>query len=251
MSHSKLYLRTVGRTVSPLTERHGASWSPRKVSFKIYVHRDSSFTPVSYFVEEESEDEDSDEEEEEEEAAESTPMDGMQTPSGMETPSGMASVVSTVAGGLETPDFLELRKNAGRAQSEAVDSGPRSLYQVVPEKQTSVRGLMGSERGYDVSAVANAGAAIPVLGDERGTKVRNRSSSHSDVAKTYADISLPLFCVVFFCFCSARQMEWTFPSTRRNWRVCRKTNCAAGTISLRVALLAYLVVDVVAKTSRI
>ncbi|KAI0819052.1 hypothetical protein BC629DRAFT_1278386 [Irpex lacteus] len=120
--------------------------------------------------EEESEDEDSDEEEEEEEAAESTPMDGMQTPSGMETPSGMASVVSTVAGGLETPDFLELRKNAGRAQSEAVDSGPRSLYQVVPEKQTSVRGLMGSERGYDVSAVANAGAAIPVLGDERGTK---------------------------------------------------------------------------------
>ena len=98
-------------------------------------------------------------------------MDGLQTPSGMETPSGMASVVSTVAGGLETPDFLELRKNSGRAQSEAVDSGPRSLYQVVPEKQTSVRGLMGSERGYDVSAVANAGAAIPVLGDERGTKV--------------------------------------------------------------------------------
>ncbi|KAI0683347.1 DUF382-domain-containing protein [Cytidiella melzeri] len=119
--------------------------------------------------EEESDDED-EEEDEDEESAESTPMDGMQTPSGMETPSGMASVVSTVAGGLETPDFLELRKNAGRAQSEAVDSGPRSLYQVVPEKQTSVRGLMGSERGYDVSAVANVGASIPVLGDERGTK---------------------------------------------------------------------------------
>jgi splicing factor 3B subunit 2 len=28
---------------------------------------------------------------------------------------------------------------------------------------------MGSERGYDVSAVS--GAPIPVLGDERGTKV--------------------------------------------------------------------------------
>lgn len=88
----------------------------------------------------------------------------------METPSGMTSVVSTVAGGLETPDFLELRK--GRSVSEAMESsGPRSLYQVVPEKQTSVRGLMGSERGYDVSAVS-AGASIPVLGDERGTKVR-------------------------------------------------------------------------------
>lgn len=117
-------------------------------------------------AEEEEEEESEEESEEEEEAA---PTDGMQTPSGMETPSGMTSVVSTVAGGLETPDFLELRK--GRAVSEATEpSGPRSLYQVVPEKQTSVRGLMGSERGYDVSAVA--GAPIPVLGDERGTKVR-------------------------------------------------------------------------------
>ena len=118
--------------------------------------------------EEEEEESESEEESEEEDEQQSALMEGMQTPSGLETPSGMASVVSTVAGGLETPDFLELRKNATRAQSE-VDSGPRSLYQVVPEKQTSVRGLMGSERGYDVSAVA--GAPIPVLGDERGTKV--------------------------------------------------------------------------------
>ena len=87
----------------------------------------------------------------------------------METPSGMTSVVSTVAGGLETPDFLELRKNAGRSQAEPSDSGPRSLYQVVPEKQTQIRGLMGSERGYDVSGLS--GQSLPVLGDERGTKV--------------------------------------------------------------------------------
>ncbi|TFY62371.1 hypothetical protein EVJ58_g3913 [Rhodofomes roseus] len=99
--------------------------------------------------EEEEEEEESEEESEEEEQPEPIAQDGMQTPSGLETPSGMTSVVSTVAGGLETPDFLELRKNAGRAPSEATDTGPRSLYQVVPEKQTSVRGLMGSERGYD------------------------------------------------------------------------------------------------------
>ncbi|KDR81359.1 hypothetical protein GALMADRAFT_113566 [Galerina marginata CBS 339.88] len=117
--------------------------------------------------EEEEEEDESEEESEEEESTEPAPADGLQTPSGLETPSGMTSVVSTVAGGLETPDFLELRK--GRSVSEAMEpSGPRSLYQVVPEKQTSVRGLMGSERGYDVSAVA--GAPIPVLGDERGTK---------------------------------------------------------------------------------
>jgi splicing factor 3B subunit 2 len=114
--------------------------------------------------------EESEEESEAEDAPEPAPMDGVQTPSGMETPSGMTSVVSTVAGGLETPDFLELRKNAGRQQSEAAETGPRSLYQVVPEKQTSIRGIMGSERGYDVSGVT--GSSVPVLGDERGTKVR-------------------------------------------------------------------------------
>ena len=83
----------------------------------------------------------------------------------------MTSVVSTVAGGLETPDFLELRKHSTRSASEVAETGPRSLYHVVPEKQTSIRGLMGSERGYDISAVT--GAPIPVLGDERGTKVRD------------------------------------------------------------------------------
>ena len=117
---------------------------------------------------EEEEEEESEAESDEEESREPAPSDGLQTPSGLETPSGMTSVVSTVAGGLETPDFLELRK--GRSVSEAMEpSGPRSLYQVVPEKQTSVRGLMGSERGYDVSAVASA--PLPVLGEERGTKV--------------------------------------------------------------------------------
>ena len=120
--------------------------------------------------EEEEEEEDEEEEEEPAQSAESL-TSGMQTPSGLETPSGMASVVSTIAGGLETPDFLELRKNVTRSTSEAPTSGPRSLYQVVPEKQTSVRGLMGSDRGYDVSAATAASGAIPVLGEERGTKV--------------------------------------------------------------------------------
>jgi hypothetical protein len=120
-----------------------------------------------YLTEEEEEESEEEEEEEEEEAAETQP-DGLQTPSGMETPSGMASVVSTVAGGLETPDFLELRKNATRV-SDVGDSS-RSLYQVVPERQTSVRGLMGSDRAYDISGVS--AQSLPVLGEERGTKVR-------------------------------------------------------------------------------
>ena len=98
--------------------------------------------------------------------------EGLQTPSGLATPSGLTSVVSTVAGGLETPDFLELRKTSRETMRESESGGPRSLYQVVPEKQTSVRGLMGSERGYDVASLTAAQGAIPVLGEERGTKVR-------------------------------------------------------------------------------
>ena len=82
----------------------------------------------------------------------------------------MASVVSTVAGGLETPDYLELRKNASRV-SDVGDSSSRSLYQVVPERQTSVRGLMGSDRAYDIGGVSGTTQNLPVLGEERGTKV--------------------------------------------------------------------------------
>jgi splicing factor 3B subunit 2 len=116
--------------------------------------------------EDEEEEESDEEEEEEEEEAEAAPADGLQTPSGLATPSGMASVVSTVAAGLETPDFLELRKTTTAPVRD--ESGNRQLYSVLPEKQTSVRGLMGSERGYDVSGVS--GATVPVLKEERGTK---------------------------------------------------------------------------------
>jgi splicing factor 3B subunit 2 len=141
------------------------SWSRKKVIFQQISKALLANIPI-----EEEEEEESEAESDEEETREPAPSDGLQTPSGLETPSGMTSVVSTVAGGLETPDFLELRK--GRSVSDAMEaSGPRSLYQVVPEKQTSVRGLMGSERGYDVSAVASA--PLPVLGEERGTKVRD------------------------------------------------------------------------------
>lgn len=121
------------------------------------------------------ESESEEESEEEEDDTTETATDGLQTPSGLETPSGMQSVMSSVRGGLETPDFLELRK--GRGQSELSDTPlpNRTLYQVLPEKQTAVRGLMGSERGYDVSSVA-APANLPVLGDERGTKVTSTFS---------------------------------------------------------------------------
>ena len=135
------------------------------------------------------------------------------------TPSGLTSVVSTVAGGLETPDFLELRKTSNRQEEP---SGPRSLYQVVPEKQTTVRGLMGSERGYDVAAVA--GTSLPVLGEERGTKVRSPPASSVYVSLT--------------TFSSGKPTASKSLSTNLNWVICRRTNCASGTRQARAAMLA-------------
>ena len=115
--------------------------------------------------------EESEEEEESEDESAPAPMDGLQTPSGAETPSGLTSVVSTVAGGLETPDFIELRKNTSGVRELGDVGGQRQLYQVVPERQTNIRGLMGSERGYDISAVSGA-ANVEVLGQEARGKVR-------------------------------------------------------------------------------
>ncbi|GAA5852131.1 hypothetical protein JCM8547_000169 [Rhodosporidiobolus lusitaniae] len=130
--------------------------------------------------EEESEEE---EDESEDEDKEPTPTDGLQTPSGLETPSGLASVTSTVPGGLETPDFLELRK---RREETEVDEGPKELYTVLPERETRMRGFMGSDRVYDVSGISGAAAAPPVLGrEERGTK---RKAGGVDVALDAGDL---------------------------------------------------------------
>lgn len=137
--------------------------------------------------EEESEEEEEEEEEEDEEEGaapadtEGTP-DGLQTPSGLDTPSGVQSMVSTVPGGLETPDFLELRKGARGRRDTTVDTEDgaeenRQLFQVIPETDASIRGFMGSERGYDMQALLArsagvSGQAPQVLGaEDRGTKV--------------------------------------------------------------------------------
>ncbi|WVO21572.1 uncharacterized protein IAS62_002881 [Cryptococcus decagattii] len=127
-------------------------------------------------VEEESEEESEEEEEEEEEEKEAekpagnVPADGLETPSGLATPSGYNSVVSTVPGGLETPDFMDLRKNT-RAQAEDVPSRPKELYQVIPERETTSRGIMGSSTAYDIGG-ASKGSGLAVLGAEDNGRKR-------------------------------------------------------------------------------
>lgn len=125
-------------------------------------------------IESEEESEEEEEEEEEEKEAEkpagNVPADGLETPSGLATPSGYNSVVSTVPGGLETPDFMDLRKNT-RAQAEDVPSRPKELYQVIPERETTSRGIMGSSTAYDIGG-ASKGSGLAVLGaEDNGRKV--------------------------------------------------------------------------------
>lgn len=136
---------------------------------------------------EESEDEEEEEEDEEEEDG-GEPMqqdDGEQDlpADGLETPGGMQSVASTIPSGLETPDFIELRKQGrgGTATPAMQDMRPqsqRSLYQVLPETQTRISGLMGSERGYDLSGgPGRPPANAPVLGAEDSVRAGSKRSA--------------------------------------------------------------------------
>lgn len=125
--------------------------------------------------EEEEEDEEEEMEAEEEDDRRRPPADGLETPSGMATPSGLNSVTSTVPGGLETPEFVDLRKKK-RQESEAPagpgPSQPRDLYQVIPERESTSRGFMGSSTTYDISGLGQGGPGV--LGaDDLSKKVSN------------------------------------------------------------------------------
>ncbi|KAJ3088733.1 hypothetical protein HK100_007952 [Physocladia obscura] len=88
------------------------------------------------------------EEEEEDDASSAAPEEpGSSMSSGLVTPSGLASVPS----GLETPDFIELRKDTRRD-----DGVPKELYKIIPQKETAIRGFMGSQHAYDLSAASFA-----------------------------------------------------------------------------------------------
>lgn len=125
--------------------------------------------------------EEEEEEEEEEDLLDSghAPDEGFQTPSGLATPSGLNSVTSTVPGGLATPDFLQLRKESRAESDVSATPVPRDLYQVIPERQVSASGFMGSSTAYDVASVSAPGQGARVLGQEdRGTKASTLSSAH-------------------------------------------------------------------------
>ncbi|KAG5518882.1 hypothetical protein PMAC_002413 [Pneumocystis sp. 'macacae'] len=113
-------------------------------------------------IEDESEEEDEEYREDEGRDSDLTSqelLDGIETSSGVETPSGM---VSSVPSGIETPEYIELRKQ--RVSDVEVDSG-KTFYQPIAEQQSRIKG----EYIYDLSDVNKH----PVLGAPEPRKKKN------------------------------------------------------------------------------
>jgi len=142
----------------------------------------------------------------------------------------MQTVVSTVPGGLETPDFLQLRKDAGPAESEvSATPVPRELYQVIPERQTNSRGFMGSSTAYDVGSLGGGPSGGPrVLGqDDRGTKV-SLSLSNCSLVPPLTERSNS----------AKRASRWLW--IRTTWRTCLRKNCGRVTTLRNRNLSGYM-----------
>lgn len=126
---------------------------------------------------EESEEEESEEEDDEEEEEDEDVPGGLQTPGGLETPGGFVSSVPTDyphgPSGVESSmaGEFDLRKQRRGYETEESTAGPRSAYQVIPERQARAEGFFGSDRVYDLSK--NRGG-MPVLGQEDDSRKRKK-----------------------------------------------------------------------------
>ncbi|KAK0634779.1 hypothetical protein B0T17DRAFT_611740 [Bombardia bombarda] len=140
---------------------------------------------------EESEEEESEEEEESDDEDGDMPPGGTETMTGLETPGGYASTVMTdhAPSGVETSmaGELDLRKTrrGGIETEESSYAGPRSAYQVIPERQARVEGFFGSDKTYDLSKHGPSpghGLAVPVLGQDDDAGRKRKKPGDVDVA---------------------------------------------------------------------
>ncbi|KAI8906159.1 hypothetical protein DFJ77DRAFT_477686 [Powellomyces hirtus] len=140
-------------------------------------------TPWGELEEEEEEEmvEESSEGEEEDEGGED--HEDAATDSGLVTPSGISSVPS----GLETPDFIELRKDSRRAADET----PKHLYTIVPERpSTSSDGaFMGSAHTYDLTSTSASTQHAPIDATQP-TYTRKRKTPHPLAPSSTIDVAL-------------------------------------------------------------
>ncbi|CAJ0837900.1 7290_t:CDS:10 [Entrophospora sp. SA101] len=88
---------------------------------------------------------------------------GLQTPDYIElrkfqatpaTTTSSSAINASLASGLETPDFIELRKHQKPDEEET-----KQLFTVIPQKEVPISGFMGSQHVYDISNTAGSTAA--------------------------------------------------------------------------------------------
>lgn len=146
-------------------------------------------------VDESEEEEDEDEEDEEDESESgNVNVDGEAMTDGIRTglQTGLASIAPS---DIETPDHIDLRKRGQHHQDEdgeAMDEDeldlnrPKTLYQVLPEKQQSVKGFYGSSHGYNVPTTSNVsiadGRPQESITKLDGRDTRKRSSNDVNLA---------------------------------------------------------------------
>lgn len=121
--------------------------------------------------ESEEEDEEEDEEEENEEEAQAEGHASNREESSDNFVNGIQSqlpgTASVAPSGWDTPDHIELRKSR-----EDDVNRPKTLYQVLPERQQNIKGFYGSSHAYTVpTQSAPEKAVLPTLGAE--TRKRN------------------------------------------------------------------------------
>lgn len=83
----------------------------------------------------------------------------------------MASAIPSEFGATEnvSGEFDVRKHHRGTETEESIQ--PRSAYQVIPEKQTSVSGFFGGDRAYDLTS---SSGAHPVLGVDEQTRKRKK-----------------------------------------------------------------------------
>ena len=76
---------------------------------------------------------------------------------------------------------IELRKQRRRFDAPPVDEEPKSLYSVLPQKNASVDGFMGSQHGYEVDPKRKLDVASEeVETDKNGKKQKRDDSKYKD-----------------------------------------------------------------------
>lgn len=117
------------------------------------------------------ESEEDDDEEEDEGDDEEDVETGTHSPTGLDTPSGMASAVPSEFVGTESVsgEFDVRKHHRGTETEESIH--PRSAYQVIPERQTSIQGFFGGDRAYDLGS---SSGNPPVLGVDDNNRKRKK-----------------------------------------------------------------------------